>query len=246
MDATYVFGTEFTVSGNQESIFVQGRRVKADCGVDGFVYGTVASAAYVDPSTTVTISESVLTANLASVQYGVINPGSTGSLPDHASEHVSGGRDEITGLSDAVDKKHTQGSDTTLGSMTADVNMNTHKLTGLAVPASAGDSLRATAKLTEAALEDAVDHKDVATGNPHSVSKSDVGLGNVTNDAQIAKSIGTAKGDVIVFSASGIPIRVGVGTDNYVLTADAAETSGVKWAAASGGGGGLTEALLLG
>jgi len=66
-------------------------------------------------------------------------------------------------VSDAVTKKHTQGTDTTLGTMTADVAMGTHKLTGLSVPASNGDSIRATTKITEANLEDAVDKKHTAT-----------------------------------------------------------------------------------
>ena len=48
-------------------------------------------------------------------------------------------------------------------------------------------------------------------------SKSDVGLGNVTNDAQIAKAIGTAKGDIIYFSGSGSPERLAIGSNGQVL-----------------------------
>ncbi len=62
-------------------------------------------------------------------------------------------------VKDAVDKKHTQGTDTTLGTMAADINMNTHKLINLSVPTTSGDSIRATAKITEANLEDAIDKK---------------------------------------------------------------------------------------
>ena len=69
-----------------------------------------------------------------------------------------------TDIADAISKKHTQNTDTALGTMAANVNMNSHKLTGLAVPSSNGDSIRATAKITEALLESATDLKhDAAT-----------------------------------------------------------------------------------
>lgn len=45
----------------------------------------------------------------------------------------------------------------TIGPMTADIDMNSHKLTGLSVPASNGDSIRATAKITETILENLYD-----------------------------------------------------------------------------------------
>lgn len=54
----------------------------------------------------------------------------------------------------------------------------------------------------------------------------------------ILKSLGTAKGDLIGFSGSATPVRLGVGTNDQVLTVDSAETTGLKWAAGGGGGGG--------
>lgn len=50
---------------------------------------------------------------------------------------------------------------------------------------------------------------------------------------------GTTKGDLLVHNGTD-HIRLGVGTNTHVLTADSAEASGVKWAAGGGAGGGLT------
>jgi len=65
--------------------------------------------------------------------------------------------------------------------MTADVNMNSHKLTGLSIPSSAGDSLRATATITEANLE------AVIQGQPAGVEyDSDITTGEVTRLGSLA------------------------------------------------------------
>ena len=49
--------------------------------------------------------------------------------------------------------------------------------------------------------------------------------------AVIAKAIGTAKGDLIAFSASATPVRKAVGADGTVLTADSTATEGMSWQA---------------
>ena len=46
----------------------------------------------------------------------------------------------------------------------------------------------------------------------------------------------TAKGSILVGDGSGDPSALAVGTNNYVLTADSGEATGLKWAAASGDG----------
>lgn len=48
-------------------------------------------------------------------------------------------------------------------------------------------------------------------------------------------SVLTTKGDVATFST--VPNRLAVGADGFVLTADAASTNGIKWAAGGGGSG---------
>lgn len=62
-------------------------------------------------------------------------------------------------VSDAVTKAHAQNSDAHLGTVDQDIPMNTHKFTGLSVPAGNGDSIRATTKITEVNLEDVHDKK---------------------------------------------------------------------------------------
>jgi len=68
-----------------------------------------------------------------------------------------------------------------------------------------------------------------ATGNPHETTRADVGLGNVTNEAQIAKSVATAKGSLISFSGPASPLEIPVGPDAKVLTADSTQPAGVAW-----------------
>lgn len=52
---------------------------------------------------------------------------------------------------------------------------------------------------------------------------------NFIDDTQIAKSIGTTKGDLIGFSGSATPVRVAVGADGKVLKANSAQASGLEW-----------------
>lgn len=61
----------------------------------------------------------------------------------------------------------------------------------------------------------------------------------------IQETLIDAKGDLIVGSAADTAIRLAVGSNNQVLTADSAVTGGVKWATASAGGLTLIETLSL-
>lgn len=64
--------------------------------------------------------------------------------------------------------------------------------------------------------------------------------GGTSGDVTITNSMATAidaKGDLIVGTAADTFSRLAVGTNNYVLTADSAEATGMKWAANPSGGG---------
>jgi len=70
-----------------------------------------------------------------------------------------------------------------------------------------------------------------------SVAIANGGTGETTQTAAFdALSPLTTKGDLIVNDGTN-DIRLAVGTNDFVLTADSTQASGVKWAAASGGSG---------
>ena len=55
-------------------------------------------------------------------------------------------------------------------------------------------------------------------------------------NAAIPKSLVDAKADIITATADNTPARLAVGANNTVLTADSSTATGLKWAAAAGGG----------
>jgi len=99
MDATYISSNQFIVSTDRTSEFIAGRRLKLDCLGDGIKYCTVDSATVSGLYTIITTKESELTSNLSTALYGIVEPGESGSLPDHNHDgsEGSGGTLSISG-----------------------------------------------------------------------------------------------------------------------------------------------------
>ena len=94
-----------------------------------------------------------------------------------------------------------------------------------------GDTLtidRAEAGTTAIAHTAGASVKHVFTGDDATFFTAGV----ATADAAIPKALVTAKGDILAGQTSGVVDNLAVGTNDYVLTADSAQTLGVKWAAA--------------
>ena len=87
-----------------------------------------------------------------------------------------------------------------------------------------------------------------ATGDIEGVTAgTGISGGGTSGTVTITNSMATeidAKGDLVVGTGADTFSRLAVGTNDYVLTADSAEATGMKWAAAGGGGSAASYSLI--
>lgn len=92
-------------------------------------------------------------------------------------EELTGGGDttlhDHDGISENSSARHTQGTDTTLGTMTADIDMNSlYQVVNLQAPSANGEALRQTTNITEADLEQLTDGSDTALHDHDGISEN--------------------------------------------------------------------------
>jgi hypothetical protein len=81
------------------------------------------------------------------------------------------------------------------------------------------------ARITVAPAVTSIINANISDQRSASTVNAALGLGSA-----IAKLLLTTKGDLIVATAGSTPARVGVGSNNQVVTADSTQTPGLKWA----------------
>jgi hypothetical protein len=97
-----------------------------------------------------------------------------------------------------------------------------------------GQILSVVAGVPAWVANDVGDITEVQAGTGISVASGTGPVPVITNTVATAID---AKGDLVVGTGADTFSRLAVGTNNYVLTADSAETTGLKWAAGGGSSG---------
>ena len=71
IEAVYIDSVTFSITNNLTDVLIKGRRIKADCGNDGFKFGRVLSSSFVDGVTIVVLTDTSgsLNENLVQIWY---------------------------------------------------------------------------------------------------------------------------------------------------------------------------------
>ena len=150
ISAQYISATSFSVVGDQTGVFMAGRRVKANCGVDGFKYATISGSAYTTLTTVdLTAAGDDLTSNLTLVEYGIIGVGDNQSMPihEHDGTEGSGGDLDLDGY--ATDADLTAAS----GTLQTQITTNTEDIANLDLDYATDAQLTATSGVLQTNID---------------------------------------------------------------------------------------------
>lgn len=123
----------------------------------------------------------------------------------------------------------------TLGTGASQAAAGNHAHSGVYEPADS--DLTAIAGLSSTGLIERTGAGTAATRTIGVAGTNDIPSRSAADGRYVQQSLVDAKGDVVTATADNTPARLAVGTDGQVLTADSAQSTGLKWAAAGGGGG---------
>ena len=160
----------------------------------------------------------------------------------HASTHLSGGTDALSGISPSqITGTAVITSDSRLSDARTPSSTLAHASTHVAAGSDPLSGISPSQVTGTAVITSDSRLSDARTPTTHTHAQTDVT--SLTTDLadKISKTIVDAKGDIIVATASDTVSRLAVGaTNGHVLTVDSAEATGLKWAAAAGGSQSLT------
>jgi hypothetical protein len=154
------------------------------------------------------------TTNITEADLEQLTDGSDTTLHDHA------------GISENTGARHTQGTDTTLGTMTADIDMNgSYQVVGLQAPDASGQALRQTTNITEADLEQLTDGSDTTLHDHAGISENTTARHTRAHNMTGTSDHDAGNHKIFYSDGSGDVIELTHGTDTYVLTSNGATTA---------------------
>ena len=221
---TYVSSSSFKVPGDKTDVYLENRMLRLIQTTDDYGYCS-ATATYNAGYTSVLVADATVDSGLSDVIIGQppgwappSSGGGGGAGSDTTAIH-----DNVAAEISAITEKETSVlNDIVIIEDSADSNNKKRlKIQNFPVATASSQGMSTAVQITKLdGIETLADVTDAT---------------NVSAAGALMESVATTKGDIFVSTASGVVVRLGVGTNGQVITAASGETEGLGWADASGG-----------
>jgi hypothetical protein len=199
--ATYISPNSFSVVGDQTLIFDVGRRTIMYAG-DSTWYGTIESVAYTTLTTvTLTATSDDINSGLTGVKVSIISgiEALAGqSIHTHSGNEGSGGKVDHTNLSNIGTQTHAEldiiaiagaahiaDTDNPHSKTKTHIGLSNVPNTDFTTPVGLNTTHRSSDGKDHSDVNLNTTHRGITTGNPHNVSASDVGLGDIQGEVDL-------------------------------------------------------------